>query len=94
MNGLMVGMTGVASTPPTLSLLPTATQHNPNKPYEHSDPKDPVKGGAPPGGGKGGDAARSAINFPIIVYGPVGFALFPKASKAANASALRTSAHL
>ena len=39
MERLMVGRTGAASTPLTLSLLPTATQHNPNKPYEHSDPK-------------------------------------------------------
>ena len=29
----MVGRTGAASTPPTHSLIPTATQHNPNKPY-------------------------------------------------------------
>ena len=28
-GGLMVGLTGVASTPPTLSLLHTAAQHNP-----------------------------------------------------------------
>ena len=39
MDRLMVGKTGAASTPPTLALLPTATQHNPNKLYEHSDPK-------------------------------------------------------
>ena len=39
MDRLIVGRTDAASTPPTLSLLPTATQQNPKKPYEHSDPK-------------------------------------------------------